>query len=305
MVQSIVVGQDEGATLNSSDLSSTTDNFGQHNIAVTNSGNKGYRYDPNTNEVTEAGVSTYQSQPTQFINAQGNYSATFDPNGSVVLEGGITTSAKVAMKMGMINEEGNLTAQAPQQVQQQQVEQPQQNFNTHDSFAMSANENAIVDDALPSNLSGSQVQTVLNQSTEAAVTGDFSKVVNSLVQNSGIDPKEAAERVNQAYSAYAKAGERYLSDVVGLKDATDRQNFYSWAQESAPQALRGAINTMISRNQFQELGKLVGQWLDATPPTVEALEKAGYQIGKASDGEPTVYISGFGQVAIKNAGRYL
>jgi hypothetical protein len=304
MVTSIVVGNEQATDLNSSNLSQV-DDFGQHNIEITHSGSKSYKYDPNTNQVSSGGVASYQSQPTQFINAQGNYSATFDPDGSVVLDGGITTSAKVAMKMGMITEEGQLTAS--QQNQSQQIEQPQQQqiSNTHESFAMSANENAVIDDALPANLSGSQVQTVLNQSTEAAVTGDFSKVVNSLVQSSGISPTEAADRVNQAYATYAKAGERYLSDVVGLKDATDRQNFYSWAQESAPQALRGAINTMISRNQFQELGKLVGQWMDSTPPTVEALEKAGYQIGKASDGEPTVYISGFGQVAIKNAGRYL
>jgi stage V sporulation protein SpoVS len=304
MVQTVVVNHPDATSLNSSDLGQV-DNFGQNSITVTHAGNKSYKYDPETNQVTKGGVSSYQPEETSFISASGNYSATFDPNGSVVLPGGITTSAKVAMKMGMISEQGQPTAQASPQQAPQQGEQQPQSTDAHESFAMSSGENQIVDDALPANLVGSQVQVVMNQSTEAAVTGNFDKVVSTLVQSAGISPSEAADRVNQAYSAYAKAGERYLENVVGLKDADDRANFYSWAQESAPQALRGAVAAMIQNNRFQELGKLVGQWADSVPPTIEALQKAGYKTGKSSDGTETVFVPGFGEVAVSRSMKYL
>jgi hypothetical protein len=304
MVTQVVIGQEGQANLNSSDLGQV-DDFGQHSIEVTHSGSKSHRYNPDTNEVSTSGVSSYQAEETRFRNAQGNYSTTFDPEGSVELPGGIVTSAKVALRSGLVDATGNPTASnAPQQQQPGQEQQPE-STNPHESFAMGERENAVVNDAIPENLSGTQVQVVSNQAIEGAVTGDFSKVVNSLVQNSGIDPAQASARVAQAYQAYADAGNRYLSDVVGMKDSDDRAAFYEWAQQQAPQALKGAIHHMVTQNNFRELGRLVGKWAEATPPSAEALQRAGYQVGKSSDGTETVSIPGFGTVAIRNAGKYL
>lgn len=302
MVQTVVVNHPEATSLNSSDLGSQNDNFGQNSISVTNSGNKSYRYDPETNQVSRGGVSSYESEVTRFVNAQGNYSQTFDPEGSVELPGGIVTSAKVALRSGLIDAQGNpAVSNAPQQ--QGQEQQPEA-ASAHESFAMGEQENQIVNDALPENLSGSQVQVISNQAIEATVTGDFSRVVNSLVQGAGLDPAQATERVNQAFEAYSKASHRYLSDVVGIKDEGDREDFFSWAQTNAKQDLKDAVQSIVGRNQFKPLGKMVRTWMDHTPPSTEALKEAGYKVGKASDGTDTVFISGFGEVSVKNSGKY-
>ena len=308
MVTQVVIGQEGSASLNSSDLTSSRGDMGVMGIEVTNSGNKSMRYDPNSGQVTSSGVSSYVPEETQFISAQGNYTSQFDINGQVVLPDGLQTSAKVAMKMGLVDSNGNIpssqSAPSGQQVQQGDQQEPAPaTSDAHENFAMTQSENSVIDDALPESLSGSQVSAIANQGIDGAVTGDYSKVINSLVQSSGIDPKEAEQRVQQAHDAYSKAGERYLTDVVGM-DQSDVPEFYSWAQKNAPQQLKGAINQMINQNKFNELGKIVGKWADANPYSAQDLSDAGYKVTRGISGEEVVDIPGFGQIAVKNTGRY-
>jgi len=219
------------------------------------------------------------------------------------------TSSKVAMKMGLIDGNGNIPSssspagvpQGDQEAQQENQEAP--TGNVHEAFAMTGSENSTIDDAIPESLSGSQVTAIANQGIDGAVTGDYSKVINSLVQSSGIAPQEAEQRVQQAYDAYSKAGERYLTDVVGM-DQSDVPEFYSWCQKNAPQQLKGAINQMVNQNKFVELGKLTGKWADANPYSAQDLSDAGYKVTRGISGEDVVDIPGFGQVAVKNTGRY-
>jgi hypothetical protein len=308
MVTQVVIGQEGTASLDSSDLTSKRGDMGMMGIEVTHSGSKSMRYDPNSGQVTSSGVSSYVPEETQFISAQGNYTSQFDINGQVVLPNGMQTSAKVAMKMGLVDGNGNIPSSSSPVGTQQGDEATQQEpapatTDTHESFAMSDTENQVINDALPESLSGSQVSAIANQGIDGAVTGDYSKVINSLVQTSGIDPKEAEQRVQQAYDAYSKAGERYLTDVVGM-DSSDVPEFYSWAQKNAPQQLKGAINQMINQNKFNELGKIVGKWADANPYSAQDLSDAGYKVTRGIRGEEVVDIPGFGQIAVKNTGRY-
>jgi hypothetical protein len=308
MVTQVVIGQEGQSSLDSSDLISKRGDMGMMGIEVTHSGSKSMRYDPNSGQLTSSGVSSYVPEETQFISAQGNYTSQFDINGQVVLPNGMQTSAKVAMKMGLVDSNGNIPSssspvgtQQADQGAQQESEAPA--GDVHEAFAMTGSENSTIDDAIPESLSGSQVTAIANQGIDGAVTGDYSKVINSLVQSSGIAPAEAEQRVQQAYDAYSKAGERYLTDVVGM-DSADVPEFYSWAQKNAPQQLKGAINQMVNQNKFVELGKLTGKWADANPYSAQDLSDAGYKVTRGISGEEVVDIPGFGQIAVKNTGRY-
>lgn len=303
---SYVVGVGSGVTLESN-LAEPQDFRGNENhgnsIRVTNSENQAFIINGASGDASSTGIGKHNAGDGVAIRSAGGNPKNFISKGDdLVTFKGIPTTASVLESMGVLslNSMGrydfNEEAPAPAQ------EAPAPSNDIHENFAMSDQENAEINSLIPESVQGADLTAIANRGIEAAVSGDFSSVISSLSKSSGQNPEEARETVGKAIESYTKASNRYLEGTVGMAKE-EIPEFYSWAQQHAPNELKGAISKMVNANSFRDLGKLVGNWAQQTPPSTQALEKAGYKMGKASNGDPTVHIAGFGEISVKSAAR--
>jgi hypothetical protein len=307
MHNSYVVGAGAGATLEAN-LAEPQDIRGNENhgnsIRVTNSENKAFMVNGADGNASSTGVGTHNAGENVVVRSSGGTPKSFISKGDdLVTYKGIPTTAQVLEQMGVLslNSQGryDFNEEAPAPPPQ---ETPAPSNDPHESFAMSDQENAEINSLIPESVQGASLTAIANRGIEAAVSGDFSSVISSFSKSSGQTPDEARVTVGKAIESYTNASNRYLEGTVGMQKA-DIPAFYSWAQQNAPSELRGAISKMVNANSFRDLGKLVGTWAAANPPSTEALQNAGYKMGKATNGDPTVFISGFGEISVKSAAR--
>lgn len=306
---SFVVGSGAGATLESG-LAEPMDSRGNidhgNSISITNTGNKSFSYNGNTGEASDAGLTQHQAgEGVEIHSAGGTPKSYINKGDDVVNYKGMPVQAKVLETMGVLtlNSMGRYEfAPEGEPTKAREPKASDVSNDPHSTFAMSDAENNSINELIPADIAPSALSAITSHGIQGAITGDLKSVVTSFSRSSGQSPEEAQATVSKVIESYSKASERYLAGTVGMNQA-DIPEFYAWAKLHAPQELKGAVSSMVNKNQFRDLGKLVGQWADSNPPSVDTLEKAGYKIGKSISGDPTVFIQGFGEISVKAAAR--
>jgi len=261
-------------------------------------------YNGNTGQESTASFGSHQASDGAVIfSAKGSPKSFIDAPTDLVTYQGMPVQAKTLETMGILklDTQGryNFVEQASNTPEQQQ--QQEANTDIHDGFAMSETENAEINSIIPEGIEGGMLQAITSRGVESIITGDLSHTISALSSTSGQSPAQATATVNKVVETFTNASNRYLANTVGMNQA-DIPEFYEWAKIHAPTDLKGAINTMVSTNNFKSLGKLVGNWAQANPPSEQALKAGGYKTGKSNTGELTVFIKGH-EYSVKSASK--
>ena len=257
-------------------------------------------YDVSTNKISEHGYSSTNAGEGVTVTSESGSPRAFASKGSdLVKYHGMDVQASTLERMGVMSFDKTTDRYAMNAEQPQQQAQPQEQAeltatgDSHDKFQMSESENNEVNACLPESLTSQPavMQGITNRAIESLVSGDLSSTIKSFSQSTGQSPAEATASVGKAMQAFSTAADKYLGKTVGLPQS-DIPAFYAWARANAASDLKLAANDIVSKNSFRSLGKMVGAWSQATPPSINALEAAGYKVTNGSDGKATIMING-------------
>jgi len=303
---SYTIGSESNQSLESS-LSQTPNtvvNSQQNNITSKHSNGGANFYDGNTGTQSSTEFNSAQaSEGAAIFSAKGTPKAFIDSPTDLVNYQGIPTQAKTLETMGIlkINPQGQYDFVEQQASTPEQQEQQQATTDHHDSFAMSESENSEINSVIPEGIEHGALQAITSRGIDSMISGDLTHTITALSQTSGKTPEEAAKSVGKVVETFTKASNRYLENTVGMNQA-DIEPFYEWAKTHAGGDLKAAVSKMISTNNFRDVGKLVGQWAAANPPSEQALKAAGFKTGKSNSGELTVFIKG-SEMSVKSAAK--
>ena len=302
---SYTIGSESNQSLESglSQAPNTVVDSQQTNITSKHSTGGANFYDGNTGIETNSEFGTHQaSEGAQIFSAKGSPKSFIDSPNDLVTFQGMPVQAKTLETMGVLKLNGqgryDFVDQAPTPEQQ---EQQQATTDHHDSFSMSESENNEINAMIPKGIDHGALQAITSRGIDSMITGDLTHTITALSQTSGKTPAEAAQSVGKVVETFTNASNRYLENTVGMNQA-DIPEFYDWAKTHASGDLKAAVSKMISTNNFRDMGKLVGSWAAANPPSEQALKAAGYRTGKSTDGSLTVFIKG-NEMSVKAAAR--
>ncbi len=302
---SYTVGSETNQSLESgmAQAPNTLVNAEQTNITSRHSNGEANFYNGNTGIETNSEFATHQAaEGAQIFSAKGSPKAFIDSPADLVNYQGMPVQAVTLEKMGILklNPQGRYDfveqASTPEQQEQQQA-----TTDHHDSFSISESENNEINAMIPEGIDHGALEAITSRGIDSLITGDLTHTITALSQSSGKTPAEAAQSVGKVVETFTNASNRYLENTVGMNQA-DIEPFYEWAKTHASGDLKAAVSKMISTNNFRDMGKLVGSWAAANPPSEQALKTAGYKTGKATDGSLTVFIQG-NQMSVKAAAR--
>jgi len=300
---SYTVGSEQSLEAGLSQVPNTVTDPKVNSITTQVSTGEAQFYNGNTGQESSSNFGSHQaSEGATIFSAKGSPKAFIDSPTDLVTFQGMPVQAKTLETMGILklDPQGryNFVEQANTPEQQQQQEA---NTDLHDSFAMSEAENASINSMIPEGVGAGMLQAITSRCVEGIITGDLAHTISALSSTSGQSPAEATATVNKVVDTFTNASNRYLANTVGMS-ADDTELFYEWAKVHSPVELKGAINTMVSTNNFKSLGKLVGNWCMANPPSEQALKAGGYKTGKSNTGELTVFIKGH-EYSVKSASK--
>lgn len=308
MANTYVIGSGSDSTLEAG-LADPVDPRGNedhgNSIRVTHNGNRSYSFNGNTGQESNSGTTKHNAGEGVSIRSAGGSPKAFISSPEDVVEyQGMPVQAKVLEKMGVISLNSMGRYDFNEQATTPQSESKENSVDTdpHSTFAMTEAENQSINDLIPESVPQASLSAITSHGIQGAISGDLSSVIDSFSKSSGQSPEDAQATVTKVFESYSKASERYLAGTVGMAKA-DIPEFYSWAQTHAPSDLKAAVTQIVHNNSFKGLGKMVGAWAQANPPSEEVLKSAGYKTGKSNDGELTVHIPNFGEMSVKAAAR--
>ena len=122
----------------------------------------------------------------------------------------------------------------------------------------------------------------------SSVTGetDFSAVVRTVSQRSGMDPAEVQQRLEFTQSAYQAMADHYITKN-GI-DKADLQDFYEFAKGKRGE-LRGTLEKMMWGQDLSGFKGLISKFQSAHAPNLQALKDAGFPTRTLGE-EPEVRI---------------
>ena len=122
----------------------------------------------------------------------------------------------------------------------------------------------------------------------ASVTGetDFSSVVRTVAQRSGMDPAEVKQRLEFTQSAYQAMADHYITKN-GI-DKADLENFYEFAKGNRGE-LRGTLEKMMWGQDLSGFKGMISKYQSAHAPSLQALKDAGFPTRTLGE-EPEVRI---------------
>ncbi|MEK6366626.1 MAG: hypothetical protein V4803_30840 [Burkholderia gladioli] len=112
----------------------------------------------------------------------------------------------------------------------------------------------------------------------AAATGDMTveDIVSGVAQRSGMEPSDAAQRVQFVIEAYQTQADDYLTRN-GL-GAEELPAFYAWAKQSGNKAaLTAAIQQQAYGRDMSGYKPLITSFMQSVAPTLSALDANGYE----------------------------
>ena len=291
---SYTVGSDTNQTFNSASTEAPRQSTGT-TITVNDSFNGTTRVDPNTGITQESVVSVIAGEGATVRSATGIPRAFASKPDDIMEHGGLQTSAKVLESLGIVSLDANGRYQFNEQAKQ--IEQAPAASNPHDTWAMTEADNQAVNALIPQGVEANQIQAV----SAHAIAGNLDAAARSLAQSSGQSPEQALESVNAVAAKYTQAATKYLGEVVKLP-SDHIQPFYDWVQVKHPAETKSAISAMVNQNNFKALGKLVGKYAQAFPPSVAQLNQAGIKTRSVDKTTDTIKIRGM-EMSIKAARR--
>jgi len=243
-------------------------------------------------------------------NNAGSPTSTISPSATVELPGMGRTSVKVAATLGFLtltsdgryveagrgNAEGGLQAQGSQEEQQAANTQEQQQQgdegpalfgDVHQSSGMTGEE---IYGGLIEPIQQATYDSMLASATaHLAQDGDLDGLIGSLTSRYGSD-------ITNDYSAFHEVDiatdgdikERAAAVIKSGAEMWQRQadqhvkaagivpaDFYQWARESNPDALKQAIQGQLFGRSLKGYSDLMESYFDNVPPTLEALQRGG------------------------------
>lgn len=302
MVSTYTVGSDN-TTLESglSDPPDQRGNISHGNSITVNESFKGTtKYSGETGDISQTEFQKAVAREGNTVrSASGQPRAFAVKPDDVMTYQGLQTQASVLEGMGVVALNANtgryefVEGMAPEAETSRQ-EAPK---DAHESFSMSEADNAEVNSLIPEGVAPSQLQSA----TSHAISGNLEAAAKSLAASSGQSPSEASETVSKIAEQYTKASTRYLTDVVKLP-ADHIQPFYDYIRTQYPADTKAAISAMINNNNFKAMGKLVGKYAQAFPPSAEQLNQAGIKTSNTDRKTDTIRVNGI-QMSIASARR--
>lgn len=243
-------------------------------------------------------------------NNAGSPTSTISPTATVELPGMGRTSVKVAATLGFLtltadgryveagrgNAEGGLQSQGSQEEQQTANTQEQQ---------QQGDEGPALFDSIPTTSGGNMeeayggliepIQQATYDSMLASATahlaqdGDLDGLIGALTSRYGSDvisdygafhgvditaesdaPERAANLIKAGADIWQHQADRHVK-AAGI----DPADFYQWARESNPEALKQAIQGQLFGRSLKGYSDLMESYFDNVPPTLEALQRGG------------------------------
>lgn len=142
-------------------------------------------------------------------------------------------------------------------------------------------------------LSDSSVQRAGSLGIAAAV-GDSSmdEVVAGIARDTGMEPAEAAQRVDFVKDAYQAQADHYITSGLGIS-AGELQDFYEFCRQPANKgALQTAVQQQVFGNSMSGYKPLVDSYMNNVAPSTRALEANGFETKTGPKGEELVKIQG-------------
>jgi len=256
------------------------------------------RVDPNTGVTQEGVASVIAGQGATVRSASGQPRAFASRADDVMEHGGLQTSAKVLESLGIVtlNAQGRYEFTEASKQENSPQEAPA-STDPHETFHMSEDQNQEINNLIPQGVEPSQIHAV----SAHAIAGNLEAAAKSLAQSSGQTPAQATDTVNAVAAKYTQAATKYLGDVVKLP-SDHIQPFYDYIQAKHPSETKSAISAMVNQNNFKALGKLVGKYAQAFPPSAAQLNEVGIKTRSADKTTDTIKIRGM-EMSIKAARR--
>lgn len=118
----------------------------------------------------------------------------------------------------------------------------------------------------------------------------------------GQTPEEFQQRLNSVVASFQGQADAAVK-ALGIEDGADLQDFYEWARTNQKGALADAMRQHCYARSTRGYVELANKWLNSTPPSEEALKKAGYKLGKTGDGKTTTIVINGREMSLEVAAR--
>lgn len=215
---------------------------------------------------------------------------------TLVRYGQSETQAQVLERMGVLGRDGNgryYEIQSAQNTpasgyQQPQVEQqtPQASTPTENDFTVELFPQEIEDslaraiDPIPQPMYQAALAKILEGTMGEHDYQEIARLSGIPVE----DARERAQFVERAFQAQA--------DSLARRAGCDPQELWDWAQQEKPEAFSRARQELVFGRNTGPMRALATEFFRSTPPTIEALQKAGYEISKTPAGKTVVKVRG-------------
>lgn len=126
--------------------------------------------------------------------------------------------------------------------------------------------------------------TIAGKEIPLALIEDGARALN-------VTPEAFVQNVAQVFSAFQSQAVTAVKSL-GLTDS-DMSEFDAWAEANHREAFADAARELMLAGSTRGMKELANQYMRAMPPSVEALQAAGYRVGRSGDGRHvTVFIDG-------------
>lgn len=206
---------------------------------------------------------------------------------SVVEIDGISGQVEMFVKAGVLVETPDGFVKATQGATQEAIKQ-----DTNEPGAMPTETVEAINSAMDG-LSDSTVQRAGSLGIAAAV-GDSSleEVTAGIARDTGMEPAEAAQRVEFVKDAYQAQADNYITSRLGIPSG-DLQNFYEFCRQPENKGtLQTAVQQQVFGNSMNGYGPLVQAYMNNVAPSATALESRGFETKVGPNGEELVRIQG-------------
>ncbi|MFV8642317.1 hypothetical protein ACNRBS_22530 [Ralstonia pseudosolanacearum] len=208
---------------------------------------------------------------------------------SVVEIDGMSAEVGILVKAGVLIEtkDGDFVRAAQSAPQEQQ-----QKDTPAEPGAMPADVVDAVNSAMDG-LSDSTVQKAGSLGIAAAV-GDMSAddIVTAVARDTGMEPSEAAQRVQFATAAFQSQADNFVVNHLGIPSG-DLQNFYDFCRQPENKgALQTAVQQQVFGNSMAAFKPLVSAYMSNVAPSAAVLQANGFETKTGPSGEGMVRING-------------
>lgn len=243
-------------------------------------------------------------------NNAGSPTSTISPTATVELPGMGRTSVKVAATLGFLtltadgryveagrgNVEGGLSAQAQAQAANNtpQAQEQQQQGDEGPALFGTAHNGANLEELYAGHIAGLEQSTydamlasglaVMSKGGDLeAIVGNLSgrhetAIMQALAHTFGADDPDlqgdtkaiTADYIRDGVTVWQRQADAHVK-AAGIVP----EDFYQWARESNPEALKSAIQGQLFGRSLKGYSDLMESYFDNVPPTLEALQRGG------------------------------